>query len=294
MINSKVGKFKALLFVSMICILPGCVSKYSEMVEEDPSENSDDICTKCQAPSNYGEDVDKDAIPDLLEFDLAHKFFPDIKLQSFSHDLIQSYVYLGFAIPFTVGELKIGECQQDYECLVLKIGITFFYDAGSVLGLGNHVGDAEMYMAILKRITPWEIAKYDINEWRLIQDFTTAHWKTGIWDSSSVKLYDPPRCNRVTIHSSHRKHGLYHTIRECDAGALWTDHCSQHAPFNMRKYKDQLLQNIGSVDNYIGMDTTIQSPDGIGSYDLWFGGDYDGELYRNYFLWEVDWISTEE
>ena len=248
-----------------------------------------DSCTNC-TQSQSGSDLDQDSIPDLLEHQLAYKFFPDIELQSLKDDVKESYFFNDFTTPYTVNPIQQGTCDEQFECLELKVSITFFNDTGAIFGLGSHNGDAEMYMAVLQRNTPWNQARSQSNSWTMIRDFTSAHWKQSFWDSSKMKIYSPPKESRVRVYSSERKHALYHSRAECNKGAYWFDDCPNKDAYNLRGYLESNLQNVGSEKNHQNMDTTISSPSNeCTTYDVWSDENFDGELFREYFSWPVNW-----
>lgn len=172
----------------------------------EPNECSPDFCEDCHPPA-IG-DKDFDAIPDPLEFDLAHAFFPRILLQHEGVDRDESYLFEGFSIPYTM--VSIGGsgslCDEALECLEVRYGIAFFKDHGDFAGLGSHLGDSEVYAAVLRRTGSWIDSQNKPELWEMIRDFTSAHWGAGSWDSSRVGIYgncascghlsdDPAACN---------------------------------------------------------------------------------------------------
>ena len=247
-----------------------------------------DTCTNC-AQVRAGVDLDQDSIPDLLEQRLAYKFFPDVELQGWGDDVKESYLFNGFSTPYTVKPVKGGICDENFECLELRLSITFFNDAGDIAGAGSHKGDAETYMIIVQRNTPWSQAKTQLASWKMIRDFTSAHWKQGSWDSSRMKIYSPAKASRVRIYSSERKHALYHSRSACNSGAYWFDDCPNNNAYNLRDYYGSKLQNVGSRTNHNRMDVSIASLNKCGSYHVWNGGNFDGERFWKYFSWPVNW-----
>lgn len=230
-----------------------------------------DICTNCTPPGR-NDDKDKDGIPDLLEYDLAHKYFPNVMVYGDKYDLQQSYLKNGYATPFLVQRIGGGQCGNDNQmkCLEIRLGITFIMDAGddALGGYGSHIGDSEMYMAVVKRNGTWSQAKDNANEWQIIRDFTTAHWGTP-GEDSKMKAYPRGKSERVTIHSATRKHALYHSNSACDSGSvLSVDDCPGSGHNLIRYKKRNSLQNIGSRNHNIGMDTTIAHPV-CGVYHVW-------------------------
>lgn len=147
-----------------------------------PPTCTPDTCSTCSQPA-FG-DYDSDAVPDRLEYDLAHKFFPSILLQTFSDDLNQTYLYRNKAIPYTVTSGPVtGICNESYKCLEIRYGTAYFND----IGAEGHAGDSELYAALVMRTTSWSGAQGDADQWQLIRDFTAAHWKAG-WGSDSSRL----------------------------------------------------------------------------------------------------------
>lgn len=154
-----------------------------------------DVCSTCSRPV-AGVDYDSDGLPDRLEHDLAHRFFPDVRLQWFIQDLAATYLYNGAAIPFSAQPLTAGECDESLECVELRWGLAYHTDYGDDLLGGGHLGDSELYVALVQRTTSWSTASGDASAWRVIRDFTSAHWQTLV-DSSKIGAYGycPPNCH---------------------------------------------------------------------------------------------------
>jgi hypothetical protein len=96
-----------------------------------------DTCATC-APPSYG-DADYDSIPDSLEYDLAHRFFPNIYLQTQSKDVDKSYLGSNYAIPYTVSQVRVaGPCNETLKCLEIRIGTAYLED----IGAEGHTGDS--------------------------------------------------------------------------------------------------------------------------------------------------------
>jgi hypothetical protein len=254
---------------------------------------------------------------DPLEYDLAHRFFPNIWLQAFS-DLEASYLYQHKPLPYMVTPYQGGaSCDEEYECLEIRYGIAYFEDFGLPLPIcvpfacppvvGDHVGDSEFYAVLVQRTTPYSTAKTDPASWQLIRDFTAAH-QGATGDSSRVGVYGPspspspsscspdwgqyadtPLSSRATVFAAQRKHALYHSVFECLFGALGTDRCLSNL-YNMRSYQAaNLLQNIGSPTYHTSFDWTIQDPDGC-SYSIWSGAQFgESSPYDEKFLNHIDW-----
>jgi hypothetical protein len=160
-----------------------------------------DTCTSCERAA-VGTDDDGDQVPDSLEYDLAHRFFPTMYLQGYDYDLAVSYLYRGLSIPYSVQPYTGGICDQDHECLEIRYGIAYTYDFGdnnAAINLfidGGHLGDSELYVVLLQRTAPWATAATDSSSWQLIRDFTSAHWGTPTDSSRMVSYgYCPPECS---------------------------------------------------------------------------------------------------
>jgi hypothetical protein len=322
-----------------------------------------DTCTSCGQPV-FG-DYDGDSVPDKLEYDLAHKFFPNILLQTAGDDRDEAYLYNGKAIPFTVHAGPVsGICNESMKCLEIRYGTAYFND----IGWQGHTGDSEFYAALVIRTTSWSSAQLDANQWQLTRDFTAAHWKSPgdssrygaygncspnchAWDNSyetcSAHAFDGRGCrwmegwctggsganympcswnsdegscyfaggscrwiksqcypnaavcdqsapvsNPPTFYASKGKHGLYHTPWECDAGGFGgLDSCpSSNPPYNMRSYKEGLLQNVGELGNHGSFDTIIQYYDKCFLYDVWGGAAFGGGSdYKQHFTHSFGW-----
>jgi hypothetical protein len=176
-----------------------------------------------------------------------------------------------------------------------------------IVAVGEHVGDSEFYAALVRRTTPYPTAHTDPASWRLIRDFTAAHQGTAS-DSSRLGAYGSaafacttaseryawtPLFTRATVFASGRKHGLYHTINECEDGAFYTDWCdsSTDSMYNLQHYKAaNLLQNIGNDTYSAVFDATIQDPSGCGAYFIWSGAQFGtASPYDEKFLDPIDW-----
>jgi hypothetical protein len=151
-----------------------------------------DTCTSCGQPA-FG-DYDGDAVPDKLEYDLAHKFFPNIMLQTYNDDLAQTYLYNGKAIPYTVHAGPVsGLCNETFKCLEIRFGTAYFND----IGAAGHNGDSEFYAALVMRTTSWSSAQLDADQWQIFRDFTAAHWTSFFAESSRYGAYGycSPNCH---------------------------------------------------------------------------------------------------
>lgn len=165
-----------------------------------PNPCTTDSCTDCARPL-IGANKDIDNVPDRLEHDLAHKFFPRVLLQHADVDRDESYLFEGFAIPYSVHSV-LGSgpvCNEFFECLEIRYGIAFFEDHGDVGGAYSHLGDSEMYAAVVRRTTSWIEAQNNPSQWQMIRDFTSAHWGESWSESSKTGAYGfcPAECSTM-------------------------------------------------------------------------------------------------
>lgn len=152
-----------------------------------------DSCSTCGSAGIN----DNDSIPDQLEYDLAHTFFPAVMLKNVASDLQQEYLYHGKATPFSVEALPpTGICNEPFKCLEIRYGLAYFQDYGDSIASG-HLGDSEFYAVLVMRTQSWPIAQGSAAYWQMIRDFTAAHWGTSV-DSSRYGAYGncpPQSCN---------------------------------------------------------------------------------------------------
>jgi hypothetical protein len=254
------------------------------------------------------EDQDHDQISDALEYDLAYKFFPRIKLQRLIRDLGQSYVARGLPIPYRVRFLNQGICDENHECLEIRYGTAYLRDCGigsfedHCDGIDSHLGDSESYAVVVMRVTSWGTAAEDATRWVLIRDAAAAHddLRGGAYgmcpvdychqfDQDTRCLYDPScvlnlatgaclpnvycmtnstQTGPRTLYASEGKHALYHFIEECDNGGTLGSDECSHNTYDMRDYIDLKLQNIGGLDSADLIDSTILDPQTCGQYDI--------------------------
>jgi hypothetical protein len=151
-----------------------------------------EACTSCDRPTSSTVDLDIDGIPDQLEHDLVHRYFPRILLQWADVDRDESYLWNGFSTPYVVQSFYDGNLCKNYkECLEIRIPVLFMYDHGDGidLGLGDHYGDSEFYAVLVRRTTDWSTARTSTWSWRVIRDFTAAHWTASFGESSVTGFY---------------------------------------------------------------------------------------------------------
>jgi hypothetical protein len=171
-----------------------CSSGESWCTSDCPSSCVVDTCATCSRPDATVND-DLDGIPDRLEYDLAHAFFPAMMLKDVESDLQQSYLYQGKAIPFMVQALSpTGICNEFDKCLEIRYGLAYFKDYGDSFFSG-HLGDSEFYAVVVMRTQSWDVAQSSAGYWQMVRDFTAAHWGTPA-DTSVYGAYSTcaPNC----------------------------------------------------------------------------------------------------
>lgn len=323
-----------------------------------------DTCFTCYRPA-AGVDADVDQVPDSLEYDLAHQYFPAALLQGFDDDLEESYFYLNRAMPYTITPIAVAgtTCDETFECLELRIGLAYRYDTGDTfLGITSHPGDSEFYAVLVRRTVPWSAAQTNAASWQMIRDFTAAHWgETADSVQGQYSLCGPTSCSPMTqtgcnanpsycswfagfcsgavgndfescgnlqdqescafaggscrwlpagcgarlnwkcyssvpvttartLYVSEGKHGTYHTKGECDSGGLFGADACPFNQYNLRSYKRQWLQNVGS-SAHPTLDTTMQHPNFCALYDVWGGAKFAGATeYSKHFNIGLSWV----
>ena len=222
----------------------------------------------CSEPTT-GVDSDYDGLPDLLEYQLAHKFFPTTLLQWHDEDRSESYLFRSRSTPYTmIPYYHDTECVGDRACIEVRYGITFFYDHGDTAAdLYEHVGDSETYAALLRRRPEYANATDDPKGWELIRDFTSAHWGETYSDSSVVGAYgscpepcgafdnDPAACNahstcRATPGSCSGGPSFCWAIsseKDCRAVASCTWSSACYKKFDWECYGDQPLDAQATI-----------------------------------------------
>lgn len=262
-------------------------------------ETACNCAVDCHPPPN---DRDLDGVPDSLEAALAARFFPHIYVTWPFSDVAQFYTsYANGRIPYTVTPIPAGRglCAEAFQCLEIKIGLAYNWDCGDNpnngvrndpvnVGQNGHRGDSELYMAYVARKAPdgsgawgvpWSVAQGDAGQWRLIMDFTSAHFLGGgvlPADSSKFAYYGSTNL-AIAIVASEGKHANYHTLDDCEGGGVaGADHCELN--YNLRSsagWSAAKLKNMGEGACHDAIDTTIPNPNASawgspsGSYDVW-------------------------
>jgi hypothetical protein len=260
-------------------------------------------------------DGDLDGIPDALELALAQRFFPTLNLHCGSYeglaygDRRQLYGHSvpGYTnssngkIPFFARPYNPGtgaDCAEPFQCIEIRYGIAWNWDLGDNFGGGGHRGDSEMYAILVARKdtdgsewgTTWAVAQNDVNQWRLMKEFMTAHLNTS-GDSSSYRAHgNLGSATYQKVWCSEGKHGMYRTQSSCNNGGfLDADDCSDNR-CDIRADVYQDVQNIGEptvpLNRYIPYPGASKTTPPSGSYDVWGGtkfgdsGDYKSRLQR--------------
>ena len=326
-----------------------------------------DTCGTCTRPA-MPLDQDLDGVPDTLEHDLAHNWFPAIMLQGFEDDLEESYFYQGLAMPYVVQPLAPRSiCDEPYECLEVRYVLAYQEDTGdTIFGIFGHAGDSEFYGALLQRTTSWDQAKNNPAAWQMIRDFTAAHWGTsgdtsryaaygscgpycqgydnweegcraqgsycswfgGFCSGGSDDNFQPcswnsdegscffaggscnwidsrcsyrtslPVCETTspatsfrTLYAAEGKHGTYHSKFECDEGGFADADACPFNRYNLRSYKGQLLQNVGSLATRFSFDETVQHPNFCTLYYSWSGIKFaESTDFKHHFTYNFSWV----
>jgi hypothetical protein len=86
-------------------------------------------------------------------------------------------------------------------------------------------------------------------------------WHGGCTPRERSSVYaSAPIDGPVTVFAAESKHAMYHTDDECDSGSfLYSDDCPNNQ-FDLRAFKEDLLQNVGNVTAHSAFDTTVVSP----------------------------------
>lgn len=116
------------------------------------------------------------------------------------------------------------------------------------------------------------------------------------WTSSCVKKFpwecyrDEPLDAEATIFCAESKHALYHTDDECDGGGFWNSDDCPNNQYDMREWKEGLLQNVGNAGYHADNDTTILHPSHCGSYDVWGSAKFgEAAPYLEHFTAPIKW-----
>lgn len=93
-----------------------------------------------------------------------------------------------------------------------------------------------------------------------------------------------------TLYCAESKHALYHSDDECDGGGVsGSDDCPNNE-YNLRDWKEGLLENVGNWDSHAAFDTTILGPSHCGHYDVWGGAPFgEASSYLQHFTATLNW-----
>lgn len=261
-------------------------------------------------------DADLDTIPDALELALAQRFFPTLNLhcgsfeglaygdrrQLYGHSVPGYPNSSNGKIPFIAKFYNPGngtDCAEPNQCIEIRYGIAWNWDLGDDAFGGGHRGDSEMYAILVARSdtdgtgqwgVAWDVAKNDVNQWRLMKEFMSAHLNTQ-GDSSSYRGHGKSGAlTHQRIWAAEGKHALYPTQSACNNGnAADIDDCGDNrCDIRADVYTD--VQNIGEelfpLNRYIPYPASSKTASPSGTYDVWSGlkfgdsGDYKSRLKR--------------
>ena len=262
-------------------------------------------------------DGDGDGIPDELERNLAEYYFPVLNLHCGRYegldfaDRRQLYAHAvpGYSnssngrIPFVAYPYNPnnGHCAEPFQCIEIRYGIAWNWDLGDDFGGGAHRGDSEVYAVLLARRdtdgfdwgTSWDVARNDPSQWRLMQEFMSAHWTSSAESSSFWSHGNFGTRSWQRVWAAEGKHAMYPTQSACNSGGLFgADDCSDNRcdiddiwtrTRNVGQWWSPLFQYIP----YPGA-TKTTSPSGI--YDVWSGAKFaDSTSYKANFTRALDW-----
>jgi hypothetical protein len=137
--------------------------------------------------------------------------------------------------------------------------------------------------------TTWSVAQNDVNQWRLMKEFMTAHLNAA-GDSSSFRGHGKAGATTdQRVWCSEGKHGMYQSQSACNSGNKGLDDCSDNrCDIRADVYPD--VQNIGEatapLNRYIPYPAPSETASPSGTYDVWSGlgfgdsGDYKSRLTR--------------
>lgn len=260
-------------------------------------------------------DGDFDGIPDALELALAQRFFPTLNLHCGSYeglafgDRRQLYGHSvpGYPdsssgkIPFVAHPYNPGngsDCAEPFQCIEIRYGMAWNWDLGDDAFGGAHRGDSEMYAILVARKdtdgtgqwgADWSVAQNDVNQWRLMKEFLSAHLNAA-GDSSTYRGHGQTGATTYQrVWCSEGKHGMYQTQSACNSGNKGLDDCSDNR-CDIRADVVPDVQNIGEaaapLSRYIPYPASSKTSSPSGSYDVWSGlgfgdaGDYKSRLTR--------------
>ncbi len=275
------------------------------------------------SPARAITDADGDGIPDPLELALAQRFFPTLNLhcgsfeglpfadrrQLYGHSVPGYTNSSNGKIPFVAKPFNPGngvDCAEAFQCIEIRYGMAWNWDLGDDAFGGGHRGDSEMYAILVARKDPdggsqwgttWAVAQNDVNQWRLLKEFMTAHLNAA-GDSSSYRGHTRTGAtNYQRVWCSEGKHGMYPTQNACNNGnGADIDDCSDNrCDIRADVYVD--VQNAGAMTApinpiipYPGLTKTL-SPSG--TYDVWSGQSFaDSGSFKSKFTLPLSWCSA--
>lgn len=273
------------------------------------------------SPARAITDADLDGIPDALELALAQRFFPTLNLhcgsfeglaygdrrQLYGHSVPGYPNASNGKIPFVAKFYNPGngtDCAELNQCIEIRYGIAWSWDLGDDAFGGEHRGDSELYAVLVARKdtdgtgqwgTTWDVAKNDVNQWRLMKEFMSAHLGTE-GDSSSYRGHGKAGATTYQrVWCSEGKHAMYPTQSACNNGNVGDiDDCGDNrCDIRADVYTD--VQNAGDIlapiNRYIPYPALTKTTSPTGTYDVWSGqrfadsGDYKKKFTQQPLYW---------
>lgn len=267
-------------------------------------------------------DGDQDGLPDSLELALAQHFFPILNLHCNTYeglaagDRRQLYGLSvpGYTnssngrIPFVARPYKPGNgnCAETNQCIEIRYGIAWNWDLGDDAFGQSHRGDSETYAILVARKdtdgadwgVSWQVAQNNVNQWRLIKEFMSAHWgATG--DSSSYRSHGNFGASSYQrVWCAEGKHAMYPSQNACNnGGPADVDDCGDNRCDIVTEVFLK-TQNIGEpslpLDPYIPYPGASKTTPPSGTYNVWSGAPFaDSTDYRSHLTRALSWCPVK-
>jgi hypothetical protein len=221
-----------------------------------------------------GTDGDQDGLPDSLELALAQQYFPILNLHCGTYEglaygdrrQLYGHTVPGYTnssngrIPFVAHAYRPSagspNCPEPFQCIELRYGIAWNWDLGDDIGGEAHNGDSEVYAILLARKdtdgAEWgaslDTALNDVNQWRLIKEFMSAHWGSSAESSSFRSQGNYGSLGYQRVWCAEGKHAMYPTQSACNSGGFFgADDCGD----NRCDIVDEVflkVQNVGELN----------------------------------------------
>jgi hypothetical protein len=265
------------------------------------------------------QDLDADGLPDAFETALAQHFFPILNLHCGTYrsmPLADKRQLYGLDVPgytnSSAGRLPFvahpygtgstGDCGEANQCIEIRYGIAWNWDLGDDFAGGAHRGDSETYAILVARKdtdgndwgVSWDVAKNDVNQWRIMKEFMSAHW-TATGDSSSYRSHgNYGNTTYQKVWCAEGKHGMYPSQNACNnGGAFDGDDCSDNR-CDIITEVFQKVQNVG--ESWAPLNQAIvypaitkdEAPSGV--YNVWSGANFgSSNPYASNFTRALNW-----